>query len=156
MADLQPTVCSSEDRALYRPKHCDCGGGVLARRNPPNAENHYFDLCRDPRCSPASQLNRTLSPVRKISRPNTGAIHEKENLECDCGSLDRSSYHSEWSTKLTVSLSPRSKCWRCSPPPKSSSSSASVGNAQWKASRRAAVRDPGAHQYKDAPRAHDA
>jgi len=35
------------------------------------------------------------------------------------------------SMKLRVSPSPRSRCWRCSPPPKSKSGSALVGNAQW-------------------------
>ena len=35
------------------------------------------------------------------------------------------------SMKLEVFLSPRSRCWRCSPLPKSKSSSALVGNAPW-------------------------
>ena len=35
------------------------------------------------------------------------------------------------SIKLGVSLSPHSRCWCCSPPPKSKSSSPLVGSAQW-------------------------
>jgi hypothetical protein len=63
MADLRSTVCSSEGGAAHRAMHFDCAGGVLARRSPPNAENHHFDLCCDPMCGPASQLSRAVSPV---------------------------------------------------------------------------------------------
>src|SRR6476469_8940847 len=43
--------------------------------------------------------------------PNTGAIHEKPNLDCDCGNLDCSGCHLQWNEGGYCPTDPTVSSW---------------------------------------------
>jgi len=43
--------------------------------------------------------------------PNTGAIHEKTNLDCDCGNLDCSGCHLQWNEGGYCPTDPTVSSW---------------------------------------------
>jgi hypothetical protein len=47
----------------------------------------------------------------KSSLPTKGATHEKANLDCDCGSLDCSSCHSQWDEDGYCPTDPTVSSW---------------------------------------------
>jgi hypothetical protein len=45
------------------------------------------------------------------SLPTKGAIHEKANLDCNCGSLDFSSSHPQWNERGYCPTDPTVSSW---------------------------------------------